>query len=79
MYWFNRGSNCWRVLYPGWRSEKRFFESFRFFSEGLIDQQSDFSHTKHFLERRAWNIYHFCLENSLDDWRMIHFDDIVCQ
>ncbi len=52
MYWFNRRSNSWRVLYSKWRSEKRFFEFFRFFSEWLIDQQSDFSHTKHFLRCR---------------------------
>jgi hypothetical protein len=55
IYWFNRRSNSERYLYSRWRSEKRFFEFIRFFSELLIDQQSDFLHTKHFLKRRAWN------------------------
>jgi hypothetical protein len=56
MYWFNRRSNLWRILHSRWRSENLFFEFFRFFSEWLIDQQSDFSHTKHFVKRRAWNL-----------------------
>jgi hypothetical protein len=53
MYWVIRllFLNCEK------RSEKRFFEFFRFLSEWLIDQQSNLSHTKHFLDRRLdWNL-----------------------
>jgi hypothetical protein len=52
MYWWRR------LLSLNWRKrfENRFFESSRFFSEWLIDQQSNLSHTKHFLKQRFWNL-----------------------
>jgi hypothetical protein len=53
IYWFRRllSLNCEK------RSEKRFFEFSRFLFEWLIDQQSNLSQTKHFLDRRLdWNL-----------------------
>jgi hypothetical protein len=52
IYCFKRRSYSERILYSEWRSVKRFFESSRFFSKWLIDQQSCLSHTKHFFENR---------------------------
>ncbi len=45
-----------RLMFLNWeyRSEKRFFELLRSFSKWLIDQQSDFWHTKHLFEKRFW-------------------------
>jgi hypothetical protein len=61
IYWWRR------LLSLNWekRSKKRFFEFFRFLSKWLIDQQSDLSYTKHFLDRRLdWNLSFDLSRNS---------------
>ncbi len=60
IYWWRRllFLNCEK------RFAKRFFESSRFFSEWLIDQQLNLSHTKHFLRRRFWNLSFDLSRNS---------------
>ncbi len=61
IYWWRR------LLFLNWekRSAKRFFEFFRYLSEWLIDQQSNLSQTKHFLDRRLdWNLSFDLSRNS---------------
>jgi hypothetical protein len=73
IYCFKRRSYSERVLYWEWRFENRLFESFRFFCEWWLDQQSSFAHTKQIFESRKIRNLSFDLSSSRNSSRRFEY------
>jgi hypothetical protein len=73
IYCSKRRSYSQRILYWEWRFENRFFESFRFFCEWLLDQQSSFSHTKQIFESREVRNLSFDLSSLRNSSRRFEY------